>query len=168
MPSTASVIASARTSAIRIELVVGDDERRAEQDRVAVDAVGVARPRVDQDTAPAGGGDDGLGDVRGARERPAGLPVRDELEADQQAAAADLADVRVVRRAGRAARPSRRSPFRGARRDEVLVVEDAQHLARHRRPDRRVRVREAVDEPATRRRDRVVDRPEAATNPNGQ
>ena len=38
-----------------LELGIGDDERRAEQDRVAVDAVGVARARVEQHAALAGG-----------------------------------------------------------------------------------------------------------------
>ena len=147
--TVAASIDSASTVGDPLELVVRDDERRPEQDRVAVDAVGACR-------SPSRAGRRARGrpattasvDPVGARERRPGLPVGDELDADQQAAAADLADGRVVaeRRPRRSARS--RSPFDGAGLDERLRLEDAQDLAGDGRADRRVRVGEAVDEPA--------------------
>ena len=110
---------------------------------------GVARPRVDEDPGVARRPDDALGQ-RSARGNGAPrLAVRDELEADHQAATADLADVRV-RREPLVEQVREALALDRARLDEVLLVEDPEHLARDRRAARRVRVREAVDEPAGR------------------
>ena len=62
-------------------------------------------PRVEQQPALAGDPDDRLDQLRGARERLAGLAVADELHADHQAATADVADGRRARRGGRPAAP---------------------------------------------------------------
>ena len=93
-----------------LELGIGDDERRPEQDRVAVDAVGVAGPRVERGRRARGRPGRRLGDPGGARERRPRLPIGDELDPDQQAAATDLTDRRVPaeavpERARAAARP---------------------------------------------------------------
>ena len=133
------------------------DERRPEQDRVAVDPVRVARPRVDEDAGVARRADDALRQAGGARERPPRLAVRDQLEPDHQPPAADLADV-----LGCGAEPlveQVREPLAlvPARLDEVLLVEDPEDLAGDGGAGRRVRVREAVDEAAG-ADDGVVDR----------
>ena len=128
-------MASATTSAIRIELVVGDDERRPEQDRVAVDAVRVAGARVHEHTTSARGRDDRLGQPGLSPIRLARGPIRDELQADHQAATADLPDRRVAPEPIEQ-QPGQSFPLRRARLDQVLVVQDAQDLAGDRRPDR--------------------------------
>ena len=58
-----------------------------------------------------------------------------------------------------AQQPEKPVPLRRARLDQVLVAQDAQDLARDRRPDRRVGEREPVDEPGPRRGHRCVHRP---------
>ena len=123
-------------------------------------------PGVEQQASLARRAHDPLRQPVAARERRARLAVRDELDADQQAAAADLADVRVV------VQPiveQRLQPvaLRGARLDQVLVLEDPQDLAGDRRADGVVRVREPVDE-ARRRARTSATAPDAATNPNGK
>ena len=65
----------------------------------------------------------------------------------------------MARRGARSSSAWSRSPFVGARLDQVLVLEDPQHLARDRRADGVVRVREAVDEARRLGEDRVADRP---------
>ena len=134
---------------------------------VAVRAVGEAGAGVEQHAVRPAGPDDRLGDPVGARERRAGLAVGDELHPEQQPAPADLADVRV---AAEALAEQRLEPLalRGARLDEVLVLEDPQHLAGHRRADGVVRVGEAVDEAGGSARTASRTAPEAATNPNGK
>ena len=153
------------------ELVVGDDERRSEQDRVAVRAVGDARcpsrrstprsrPRA-RTTASVTRAARGNG-ARVSRSATSSSPTI-------RPAAADLADAAGGRRADRRGAPASRSPLRALAVDQVLVAQDPQDLAGDGRPDRRVRVREAVDEAGARRGDRRRGpSPDAATNPNGQ
>ena len=78
------------------QLVVGDDEWRPEQDRVAVGPVGVARPGIDEDPAPAGGAYDRLGEPRGPRVGPARFALGDELQPDHQSATTHLPDRWVI------------------------------------------------------------------------
>ena len=136
------------------QLVVGDHERRTQQDRVAIGAVGVARAGVQQQAAVAGRGDDRLDELRRARPGLARLAVPHELDADHQSPPPDVADDRVR------VQPlveQGREPFalRGRCADQRLGLEDPQHLPRDRRGRRLVRVGEPVDErPGA--RDRVV------------
>ena len=164
--ATAASSAAARTSTILLESVVSDDERRAEEDQVAVDTVRVAGGRVDQQPAIAGLADERLGQAGVARERDPGLAIGDQLEPDQQPAAADLADVRVIAQAGGASSARRRSPLAALASTSDSRSRIAEDRARDRGTHRVVRVREAVDEPAL----ATVSwtSPEAATNPNGQ
>ena len=155
-----------KTGDDQVELRVGDHERRSQEDRVAIDAVGVAGTGVDQETPLAGRPNDALGDPCSPWEWFPAASIGDELEADQQTAAPDLADVRIV------AEPDLEAghqalALRGARLDEVLRLEDAQDLARDRGGHRAVRVGESVDEPEP-----PCTVPwtssDAATKPNGQ
>ena len=117
-----------------LQLGVGDDERRAEQDRVAVDAVRVARARVDEHARVAGRPDDRLRDAR----RRAGTARRVSRSATSSTPTISPRP-RISPRCGwlarrswsraRAARPSPGSPRRGPR------LEDPEDLAR--RPRRR-------------------------------
>ena len=59
-------------------------------------------------------------------------------------------------------------PLRRARLDEVLRLEDPQHLAGDGRRDRPVRVGEPVDEPGSAGHRAAWTSSDAATNPNGQ
>ena len=81
----------------------------------------------------------------GARERGARFAIRDELEADQQASAANLADVRVVGEA-LVQQGSEAVALPCACLDQALLLEDPEHLAGNGGADGMVRVREPVDE----------------------
>ena len=111
-----------------LQLLVGDDERRSEQHEVAVHAVRVARARVEQEAALPSQAHDGFDEPGRPRERRTGRPIGDQLQADQQPATADLADVGVV---PQSLVQQRAEPcaLGGARLDEPLALEDAQHLA---------------------------------------
>ncbi len=145
--SIAEPIASVRPSAIATELIVRHDERRTEQDRIAIDAVREARPAVEQQARVSGIPDDRLGQPGGSWERLAALEIRDELDPDHEAAAADLADVRV---AGETLVEQGPEPFAldPRRLDERLRLDDAEHFARDRGGNDVVAVGEAMDEGA--------------------
>ena len=83
--------------------------------------------------------------TRSARGNGTRLAVGHELEADEEAAPPDLADVGV---AAQPVAEERLQPVAlgRARGDQVFVLEDAQDLGRHRRAHRVVGIGEAVDE----------------------
>ena len=92
-----------------------------------------------------------------ARERIPALAVGHELDPDEETAPAHLADGRVVaKRVGdHLAQPG---ALRRAGGDEILGLEDPQHLAGDGGSDRRMGVREPVDEAGPARAgDRLVD-----------
>ena len=139
------------------ELVVGHDERRAEHDGVAVRAVGEARAGIEQQPGLPAGAEDRLRHAVSAREWRARLAVRDELQPDQEAAPTDLADIGM---GAEAVAEQRLEPIalRGARLHEVLVLQDPEHLAGHRRAHRVMGVGEAVDVARRLAEDRLADR----------
>ena len=114
---------------------------------------GVAGAGVEQHAARAGLGEDRLGQSGGPREGRAGLAVGHELDALEQPATADLADVGVVAEAG-LEQPSQPCALGGARLDQRLRLEDAQDLAGDGGADDMVRVGEAVGEAAALERGR--------------
>ena len=84
-------------STIAVELGVGDDERGTDEEQVAVDAVRAAGARVDEQAEVLRRRGHPLGDAGDAGERRLRRPVRDELDADEQAAPAHVADDLHVR-----------------------------------------------------------------------
>ena len=105
---------------MRAELVVGDDERRPEEDRVAIDAVRVAGTGVEEEPAARGRPENGLRHPSGPGEGLASGAVGDELDSDEQAPPADLPDGWMV--ADRTVEEIAKSlAFRCAGLDQVLV-----------------------------------------------
>ena len=110
--ATAASIASARPSAIRVSSASVIDERRPEQDRVAVDAVRVARARVEQQAALSRGPVTIASTSRAARGYGSRVSrSRTSSTPTSRPAAADVADRRRSRRAGRAAAPAAARPW---------------------------------------------------------
>ena len=103
--ASAAAIACAEPLDDLLELAVADDVGRRQQQMVARAAVDRAAHRIAQQPARHGLGLDPRVQPVLGRERPLARAVGDELQALEQAAAADLADVRMIAEArGRAAR----------------------------------------------------------------